>query len=108
MHQYILALNLALNDTAIISINTTTTAQSPLVTLLFTRNISIYSSANNKNSITITTATTTIAYQHSYQYYHAVLLWLTTTTTAVTYSFLIKIFLLCKLLLTNSSNPPHM
>ena len=67
LHHYIFALNLAINGTANSSTNTTTTAQSSLLTLLFTRNISIYSSSNNKYNNIITT--TTITYQHYYQYY---------------------------------------
>ena len=68
LHHYIFALNLALNGTANTSTNTITTVQSSLLRLLFTRNISIYSSANNKNNNSITTATTTITYQHYYEY----------------------------------------
>lgn len=67
LHHYIFALNLAINGTANSSTNTTTTAQSSLLTVLFTRNISIYSSSNNKYNNIITT--TTITYQHYYQYY---------------------------------------
>lgn len=69
LHHYIFALELAINGTANSSTNTTTTAQSSLLTVLFTRNISIYSSSNNKYNNIITIATTTITYQHYYQYY---------------------------------------